>query len=103
MTKQEIETLKKGDIIYKITGIGILPCVILNIDNSGYYYKLYFEGGKKGEIPHSGRSKTYFYTKSEAESYLHKLETDKIKKKKMYEYECELNKELGIETFLINY
>lgn len=107
MNKQEIEGIKIGDIIYKITDVGIIPCYISKIDNhSAYYTYITFTDGTRISVSPSangGNRKIYFTTKEEAENYLLNQEKLKQKKKKLYEYECKLNKELGIETFLIKY
>lgn len=105
MIKKDIENFKKGDVIYKITDFGILPNIISKINLDGYYGYITFENGYRISVSPTKNSKDtlYFLTKEEAEKTLIDREKLKEKKKKLYEYECKINKELGIETFLIKY
>lgn len=110
MNKINVNELKKGDILYKATDIGVIPNRIKDIDTeSGYNAKIIFENGiieeltKRTDSRSTGNKKPYFLTQEEAERYIYNNEQNKIKKKKMFEYEKKINKELGIETFLIKY
>lgn len=103
MNRSDYQILKTGDTIYKITDIGIIPCIIIDIDKSSYYWKIYLKDDNKVEVSINGRNKTYYVTKEQAEEYLREVEANKIKKKKMFEYEQKLNEELHCNTFLIRY
>lgn len=103
MNYGNFKNLKKGDIIYKITEVGIIPLTVKSLDDSHYYLRIYLENGATIDISPKGNSKRYFFTKEEAENFIFQSETNKIKKKKLFEYEKKLNEELGLETFLIKY
>lgn len=103
------ENLKKGDILYKITDVGIIPCEIESVDTSGYNAEIEFKNGgiarlsQRTDTKSTGNKRIYFTTKEEAENFLEESEKNKIKKKKLYELELKLNEELNINTFLIKY
>lgn len=109
MHRIDFEKLKPGEILYKITDVGIIPCVIEDIDTSRYNAEITFKNGDRASLSQrtdtrsGGNKKTYFMTETEAKKHLEETEKIKEKKKKMYEYELELNKELGIEDILIKY
>ena len=109
MYRIDFKNLKIGKTLYKITDIGIVPCIIEDIDTSGYNAKITFKNGDTASLSQridtgsGGNKKTYFITEEEAKKYLEETEKIKMKKKKMYQYELELNKELGIDFFLIKY
>ena len=101
MTIEEIKELNVGQKVYKITSIGILEAVVLEINDERRYRILRLSTGDTWFA--YAKSKKYFKTKELAEKYLKDVENNKEKKKKMYEYEKQLNEEYGLETFLIKY
>lgn len=102
MNIDDFKELNVGDTVYKITDVGILPFKIKGKDESGYYKRIILENARIEMGPKS-YNKTWFRKKEDAEKALEDKEKNKIKKKKLYEYELKLNKELGLETFLIKY
>lgn len=101
MNYEEYENLKVGDIVYKITDVGILKLRVVN--TNGYGIDLENSNNFHMSPKTVGGSKSYFLTKEEAEKALQESKKNKVKKEKMFEYEQKLNKELGLETFLIKY
>lgn len=109
MYRIDFKNLKKGEKLYKITDVGIIPCTIAEIDTSGYNAKITFQNGdtanlsQRTDTTSGGNKKIYFITEEEAKKHLEETEKMKIKKKKIFEYEQKLNEELGLETYLIKY
>lgn len=101
MNYEEYENLKKGDVVYKLTDIGIIKLKVVNVDG----YGVDLENSNKFTVsPRTvGGSRFYFLTEEQAEKELQKNIKNKEKKKKLFEYEKKLNEELGLETFLIKY
>ena len=76
MNKINVNELKKGDILYKATDIGVIPNRIKDIDTeSGYNAKIIFENGiveeltKRTDSRSTGNKKPYFLTQEEADKY----------------------------------
>jgi len=102
MNKQEFENLKVGDKIYKITELGVMELTVMKQTNRRYL-EFVLNDGKYFCIYGNKCSKTYYLTRAEAQAELDRLQKNKEKKRKLYEYECQLNAEMGLETFLIKY
>lgn len=102
------EDLEEGDFIYKITEVGILPIEVKRVGietrcgGRKTSIKVVFKSGKQINILENSNRK-YYLTKEEAEQVIKEKKKNIKKKQLMYEYECKLNEEMGIDTFLINY
>ena len=101
ITKEEVRQLKIGDKIYKVTDVGIEELTIRKINNMRIYFntphKFYWDSY------FIGQSSIYFKSKELAQKEFDYLQKIKIKKEKLYKYECELNKKLRLNEFLIKY
>lgn len=99
MDIEEYENLKIGDKIYKITSVGVIELQIK--DRCGYKDNDYLLDNGSIFKRFCKKSKTYFKTREDAENKYNNDIKMKEKKIKLFEYEKKLNKELGIETFII--
>jgi hypothetical protein len=96
MDREEYKKLKIGDIVYKITDIGVVK---LKIEKKvGYYNTL--NNGTRMQIP-CNKSKVFFTSKEDAEKKYNENIKIKEKKNKLYEYEKKLNEELGTKGYII--
>lgn len=109
MELEEMEKLKRGDTIYKATVDGVFEVKVANI-------RVSYGGTLKAEyitvtlsnsieLRNRGRnsfnSKVYFLTREEAEEAMLLKRKEKEKKIRLYQFEEQLNKELGLDGFYI--
>lgn len=106
MKVEEMAKLKKGDSMYKATNEGVFEVkvatvrvhyeewgrsVTVTLDNSVSLW------GRDEEF----NSKVYFLTREEAEEAMLLKRKEKEKKIRLYQFEEQLNKELGLDSFYI--
>lgn len=101
MIREEFESLNKGDKIYKISDIGVLELEIVGVIENTRHRTLVLRDGTYFNVYKN--SKNYFIDKEKAQTEFDVRRKNKEKKKRLFEYELQLNEELGINTFLIKY
>lgn len=108
MKVEEMGKLKKGDSMYKATIEGVfevkVATVRIHYDGQGRRYSVTI--GLDNAVSLWGRneefnSKVYFLTREEAEEAMLLKRKEKEKKIRLYQFEEQLNKELGLDGFYI--
>ena len=94
---RRLKELKEGDVVYKISSFGVVPLKVRRISEYGW---VELENYARIRIIHS---KTYYFTREEAEKEIKARGKINEKKRLMYEYECKLNEKMGLNDFLIKY
>lgn len=86
MHRIDFEKLKPGEILYKITDVGIIPCVIEDIDTAGYSAEITFKNGDRARLSQRTdtwrKQKNIFYDRNRSKKAFGRNRKNKRKEEK---------------------